>query len=95
MKFFDLKYRYGLFVLIQLTVVTQFSCTSQTPAEEGRQVLQEAALAMGGLEALGAIDNITRIGTRQISSFGHGRLGPGFFGLTHAEHLGRIMPRFS
>ena len=28
---------------------------------------------MGGLEALGAIDNITRIGTRQISSFGHGR----------------------
>ena len=29
---------------------------------------------MGGLEALGAIDNITRIGTRQISSFGHGGL---------------------
>ncbi len=74
MKFSELKYRYGLFVLIQLTVVTQFSCTSQTPAEEGRQVLQDAALAMGGLEALGAIDNITRIGTRQISSFGHGRL---------------------
>ncbi len=74
MKYSELNSRYWLFVLILLTVITQLNCTSQTPAEEGRQVLEEAARAMGGLEALEAIENITRIGTRQISSFGHGRL---------------------
>ncbi len=74
MKYSKSKSHYWLFVLILLTVITQLDCTPQTPAEKGRQVLEEAALAMGGLEALGAIDNITRIGTRQISSFGHGRL---------------------
>lgn len=73
MKSSELKSQYWLFLLILLTVITQFNCTPQTPAEKGRQVLEEVALAMGGLEALGAIDNITRIGTRQISSFGHGR----------------------
>ncbi len=74
MKSSELKFRYWLFVPILLTVIPQLNCTRQTSAEEGRQVLEAAALAQGGLEALGAIDNITRIGTRQISSFGHGRL---------------------
>ncbi len=66
---------FWLFVLlILLIVVPQLSCAPATPAQQGRQILEDAAEAMGGLAALNAIENIDRQGTRQVSSIGHGRL---------------------
>ncbi len=61
-------------LLILFIVVPQLSCAPATPAEQGRQILEDAAEAMGGLAALDAIENIDRQGTRQVSSIGHGRL---------------------
>ena len=66
---------FWLFVLlILLSVVPQLTCSPATPAQQGRQILEDAAVAMGGLAALDAIENIDRQGTRQVSSIGHGRL---------------------
>ncbi len=59
---------------ILLMVLFQLQCASQSIAEEGQQVLEEAAEAMGGLQALEAIENITRQGTRQRNSLGQGRV---------------------
>lgn len=61
-------------LLISLIVLSQLSCAPADPAQQGRQILEDAAEAMGGLAALDAIENISRQGTRQISSIGHGRL---------------------
>ena len=76
MRVSDLKQEYGLFVLaISLMTILQLGCAAQqTSAQQGRETLEEAAQAMGGLDALGAIENITRQGTAQTSSLRHGRL---------------------
>ena len=76
MRVSDLKQENRLFVLaISLMTLLQLGCaTQQTPARQGRETLEEAAQAMGGLEALSAIENITRQGTVQTSSLRHGRL---------------------
>ncbi len=58
---------------ILLISLLQLNCGSQPATGRGQQVLEESAEAMGGLQALGAIENITRQGTRQTSSLGHGR----------------------
>ncbi len=63
----------ALFSLL-LIVLFQLNCVPQTPEDQGRQVLEEAAEAMGGLQALEAIENITRTGTRTRNSLGHGRV---------------------
>ena len=59
---------------VALLVLFQLNCAAPTPAEQGRQVLEEVALAMGGLEALEGIENITRQGTRQGNSLGQARV---------------------
>jgi glyoxylase-like metal-dependent hydrolase (beta-lactamase superfamily II) len=62
-----------LLLPVTLSMVLQFNCAPAIPAEQGREVLEEAAQAMGGLEALGAVENITRQGTTQPSSLGQAR----------------------
>ena len=59
---------------ILLIVLFQLNCVPQTPEDQGRQVLEEATEAMGGLEALEAIENITRKGTRTRNSLGQGHV---------------------
>ncbi len=59
---------------ILLIVLFQLNCVPQTPEEQGRQVLEGAAEAMGGLQALEAIENITRKGTRTSNSLGQGHV---------------------
>ena len=59
---------------ILLIVLFQLNCAPQTPEDQGRQVLEEAAEAMGGLEALEAIENITRKGIRTRNSLGQGNV---------------------
>ena len=69
------KFRHSVFLFpILLIVLFQLQCASQSLEEEGQQVLEEAAVAMGGLQALEAIENITRQGTRQRNSLGQGRV---------------------
>ncbi|MDA2934705.1 MBL fold metallo-hydrolase [Acidobacteria bacterium AH-259-D05] len=75
MKHLDLKLQHlPLALSISFLVLFQLNCTAPTPAEQGRQVLEEAAEAMGGLEALDGIDNITREGNSQRSSLGQGHV---------------------
>jgi len=75
MKHSKLKSQESVFVsFILLLVLFQWSCAEQTPMEQGRQVLQQAAEAMGGLEALSAVETITREGTKQRSSLGQARV---------------------
>jgi len=75
MKHSKLKSQKSVFVsFILLLVLFQWSCAEQTPMEQGRQVLQQAAEAMGGLEALSAVETITREGTKQRSSLGQARV---------------------
>lgn len=76
MRVSDSKQEYWLFVLaISLITILQLGCAAQqTPAQQGRETLEEAAQAMGGLDAPGAIENLTRQGTLQRSSLRHGRL---------------------
>ena len=64
--------RFVLLFSLFLIVLFQANC-AKTPAEQGRQALEEAAQAMGGLEALRAIENISREGTTQPSSLGQAR----------------------
>ena len=61
----------SLFSLL-LIVLFQLNCAPQNPEDQGRQVLEEAAEAIGGLQALEAIENITRKGTRTRNSLGQG-----------------------
>ncbi len=76
MRTSDLKQEYGLFVLTVLMItILQLGCAAQqTPAQQGRETLEEAAQAMGGLDAPGAVENLTRQGTIQRNSLRHGRL---------------------
>ena len=75
MKHSKLKSQESVFVsFILVLVLFQWSCAEQTPMEQGRQVLQQAAEAMGGLEALSAVETITREGTKQRSSLGQARV---------------------
>ena len=60
--------------LVPFVVLFQLNCAQPTPAEQGRQLLEQAAEAMGGLEALSAIENIHREGTSQRSSLGQGHV---------------------
>jgi len=64
--------RFVLVLSLFLMVFLQANC-AQTPAEQGRKALEEAAQAMGGLEALGEIKNIRREGTTQPSPLGQAR----------------------
>ncbi len=57
-----------------LIVLFQLNCAPLTPEDQGRQVLEEAAEAMGGLQALEAIETITRKGTRTRNSLGQGHV---------------------
>ena len=73
-----------------LIVLFQLNCAPLTPEDQGRQVLEEAAEAMGGLQALEAIETITRKGTRTRNSLGQGhvttdRLLMGSPGALHAN----------
>ncbi len=76
MRVSDLKQKSWLSVLsIPLVTILQLGCSpQQTSAQQGRETLEEVAQAMGGLDALRAIENITRQGTAQTSSLRHGRL---------------------
>jgi len=57
-----------------LIVLFQLNCAPLTPEDQGRQVLQEAAEAMGGQQALEAIETITRKGNRTRNSLGQGHV---------------------
>ena len=75
MKYSERKSRHSVFLfLILFTSLLQLSCGSQTATGRGTQVLEGVAEAMGGLQVLAAIENITRQGTRQVSSLGHARV---------------------
>ena len=64
----------SLVLLVPFLVLFQLNCAQPTPAEQGRQLLEQAAEAMGGLETLNAIENIHREGTSQRSSLGQGHV---------------------
>lgn len=75
MRYSELKFRYFVFLFPILFIsLLLLNCGSQPATGRGPQVLEEAAEAMGGLQALASIGNITRQGTRQVSSLGHGRV---------------------
>ncbi len=57
-----------------LIALFQLNCAPLTPEDQGRRVLQEAAEAMGGLQALEAIETITRKGNRTRNSLGQGHV---------------------
>ncbi len=52
MKHSKFRYQSGLW-LFAVLLAFQLGCASTTPQEQAREVLREAADAMGGLEALG------------------------------------------
>ncbi len=64
--------RFVLVFSLFLMVLFQGNC-AQTPVEQGRQALEQAAQSMGGLESLREIENISREGTTQPSSLGQAR----------------------
>jgi glyoxylase-like metal-dependent hydrolase (beta-lactamase superfamily II) len=75
MKGFELKpRRVALLFPILLILLLQLKCVPLTPEDQGRQVLEEVAEAMGGIQALEAIENITRRGTRTRNSLGQGHV---------------------
>lgn len=75
MRYPEWKFRHFVFLFPILFIsLLQLNCGSQPATGRGPQVLEEAAEAMGGVQALAAIENITRQGTRQVSSLGHGRV---------------------
>ncbi len=57
-----------------LIVLFQLNCAPLPPEVQGRQVLEEAAEAMGGLQELEAIETIIRKGTRTRNSLGQGHV---------------------
>ena len=57
-----------------LIVLFQLNCAPLTPENQGRQVLEEAAEAMGGLQELEGIKTITRKGSRTRNSLGQGHV---------------------
>ena len=70
---FKLRHRGWMFFLLPW-VLFQLNCAEPTPQEQGRRVLEDAAEAMGGLDALQGIENITRRGNRQSNSLGQARV---------------------
>ena len=75
MKTLNFKLQYLTWVLlVPFLVLFQLSCAQSTPAEQGRQLLEQSAEAMGGLASLEGIENITREGTSQRSSLGQGHV---------------------
>ena len=75
MKPLNLKLQHLAWVLlVPFLILFQLNCAQPTSAEQGRQLLEQAAEAMGGLEALSAIENIHREGTSQRSSLGQGHV---------------------
>ena len=81
------KFRYpNRLWLIAVLLAFQLGCATQTPQEQARSVLTEAADAMGGLEALAAIENINREGQSQRSSLGQGHI------TTERLLVGRLSP---
>ena len=75
MQYFHSKLQPGLsIVFISLAVLFQLNCAEPTPQEQARRVLEDAAEAMGGLEALRNIENISREGNAQRSSLGQARV---------------------
>ena len=87
MKTLNLKLRHAaLVVLVPCLILFQLSCAQPTPAEQGRQLLEQTAEAMGGLASLQGIENITRVGTSQRSSLGQGPV------TTQRVLVGRVSP---
>jgi len=75
MKTFNTQFQPRLsIVFISLAVLFQLNCAEPTPQEQARRVLEDAAEAMGGLEALRNIENISREGNAQRSSLGQARV---------------------
>ena len=75
MKYFDSKLLPRLsIVVVSWAVLVQLNCAEPTPQEQARRVLEDAAEAMGGLEALRNIENISREGHAQRSSLGQARV---------------------
>ena len=66
--------RHRMSALALLLSLFHSSCAQPTTEEWGRAVLEEAAEAMGGLEALEGIENITRKGSLQANSLGQAHL---------------------
>ena len=85
MKHSKFRFLNGLW-LIAVLVAFQLGCATQTPQQQAQDVLREAADAMGGLEALAAIENINREGQSQRSSLGQGHV------TTERVLLGRPSP---
>ena len=74
MKYFYSKLQPRLsIVFVSLAFLFQLNCAEPTPQEQARRVLEDAAEAMGGLEALHNIENISREGNAQRSSLGQAR----------------------
>ncbi len=75
MKYSGSKLQPRLFIVfVSWAVLFQLNCAEPTPQEQARRVLQDAAEAMGGLEALRNIENIYREGHAQRSSLGQARV---------------------
>ena len=75
MKQLNFRLQYLSWVLlVPFLVLFQLNCAQPSPAEQGRQLLEQAAEAMGGMETLSGIENIHREGTSQRSSLGQGHV---------------------
>ncbi|MEE8460821.1 MAG: hypothetical protein V3S50_01710, partial [Acidobacteriota bacterium] len=85
MKHSEFRYQNGFWLIVVLFAF-QLGCGSQTPQEQARDVLIEAADAMGGLEALASIQNISREGQSKRSSLGQGHV------TTERLLVGRLSP---
>ena len=70
---FELQHTFGV-LFVSFFVMFQLNCAEPTPQEQARRVLEDAAEAMGGLDALRGIENITRQGNRQSNSLGQARV---------------------
>ncbi len=85
MKHSEFRYQNGLW-LLGVLFVFQLGCASTTPQEQAQDVLREAADAMGGLEALEGIQNISREGQSQRASLGQAAV------TTDRPQVGRASP---
>ena len=66
--------RHRMSALALLLSLFHSNCAQPTAEERARAVLEEAAEAMGGLEALEGIENITRKGSLQANALGQAHL---------------------
>ena len=75
MSYFASERRYPMWAcFVLLAAALHLNCGDRIHAEQGRRVLEEAAEAMGGMETLRAIENITRQGNVKRARAGQSRL---------------------